>query len=72
MLKIAVGLVALNRRLGCLNPNLPEDSFQLSMIRNANLMFESVNEAEFGLRLWRLFPTRSFRNLQKANLAFIE
>ena len=64
--------MALNRRLGCLDPNLPGDSFQLSLIRNVNVIFEALNETEFGLRLWRIFPTKSFKELQKANLEFIE
>ena len=55
-----------------MNPNLTEDSPQIQLIKYANLMFESLNETENSMRLWKFFPTKAFRNLKKVQTVFVE
>ncbi|XP_069193295.1 probable cytochrome P450 49a1 isoform X1 [Procambarus clarkii] len=68
----SVSSVALNRRLGCLDSNITADSEPLRLIRLVNELFHSLNEAEFGVHLWLLFPTPSFTRLKKTHQEFLE
>ncbi|XP_068235984.1 probable cytochrome P450 49a1 isoform X2 [Palaemon carinicauda] len=67
----SVGLVALNRRLGCLDPNISSDSEPMKLIQHINTIFDSLNECEHGVQLWRLYPTASYKKLQKAHEEFL-
>jgi hypothetical protein len=69
---IAVGVVGLNTRLGCLDPNLAPDSEAQKMISAANLSFAAVNELEYGLPLWKYFSTPKLRSLYEAQDFFTE
>ncbi|KAK8744767.1 hypothetical protein OTU49_000603 [Cherax quadricarinatus] len=67
----SVGSVALNRRLGCLDPNITPDSEPIRMISLVNELFTALNDAEFSARLWEVFPTPSFRKLKKTHQEFL-
>lgn len=66
-----VGLVALNRRLGCLASNLSEDSEPMRLIRLVNDLFHNLSLTEFGLHTWRFFPTRPYRDLRDKHSEFL-
>ncbi|XP_068217922.1 probable cytochrome P450 49a1 [Palaemon carinicauda] len=68
----SVSLVALNRRLGCIAPNLPKDSEPMILIREANNMMDALNKTEFGGQFWRLFPTASYRKLKNSHDKFLK
>ena len=68
---VAVGLVALNRRLGCLQRDLDENSEQMTLIREANNLFETLNATEKSLKLWKLFPTPDYKKLIEVQKNFL-
>ncbi|XP_045611065.1 probable cytochrome P450 49a1 [Procambarus clarkii] len=68
----SVASVALNRRLGCLDPNIAEDSEPMKMIKLVNVLFHSLNDAEFSAHLWKVFPTPSFKRLKNSHQEFLE
>ncbi|KAK7082035.1 hypothetical protein SK128_010802, partial [Halocaridina rubra] len=67
----SVSLVALNRRMGCLEPNLPSDSEALTLITETNKIFELLSRIEFGPHLWRFFPTPAYSKLKKSHNEFL-
>ncbi|KAK3888014.1 hypothetical protein Pcinc_007897, partial [Petrolisthes cinctipes] len=66
-----VGLVALNRRLGCLAPNLTEESGPMKLINLVNSIFSLLNSVEIENQLWKIFPTKPFRELKKKHQEFL-
>lgn len=66
-----VGLVALNRRLGCLAPDVHENSEPMRLINLVNDLFSCLHVNEFGLHLWRFYPTKSFRTLREKHNEFL-
>ncbi|CAG0884942.1 unnamed protein product, partial [Darwinula stevensoni] len=71
--KWAVSLVALDRRLGCLEPNLSKDSPPQRMIEAVNDMFAAMNRTEFGtLPWWKFFPTPSWKKLVQSQRTHME
>ncbi|KAG0696817.1 putative cytochrome P450 49a1 [Chionoecetes opilio] len=67
----SVGLVALNRRLGCLASDLTEDSEPMRLIRLVNDLFHNLNLTEYGVHTWRIFPTKPFRTLRDKHNEFL-
>nr|XP_053633245.1 probable cytochrome P450 49a1 isoform X1 [Cherax quadricarinatus] len=67
----SVGSVALNRRLGCLDPNIAPDSEPIRMIKLVNELFTSLVDVEISLHIWKLFPTPAFRKLRKTHQEFL-
>ncbi|XP_071541051.1 probable cytochrome P450 49a1 isoform X2 [Panulirus ornatus] len=67
----SIGLVTLNRRLGCLKPDLTENSEPLKLIRLVNEVFHGLNETEFSIHLWTLFPTSSYKKLKRSHDEFL-
>ncbi|KAK8744768.1 hypothetical protein OTU49_000603, partial [Cherax quadricarinatus] len=67
----SVGSVALNRRLGCLDPNITPDSEPIRLISLVNELFTALNDAEFSAHLWEVFPTPSFKKLKKTHQEFL-
>ncbi|KAK8738180.1 hypothetical protein OTU49_004087, partial [Cherax quadricarinatus] len=57
----SVGLVALNRRLGCLEPSIQKDSEPMRLITIVNEIFDLLNDTEMNFPYWKIFPTPSFR-----------
>ncbi|XP_063612677.1 probable cytochrome P450 49a1 [Penaeus indicus] len=68
----SVGLVALSRRLGCLDPNLTDDSEPMQLIHSANNIFEAMNDTEISAGMWRFFPTAAYRKLKANHQLFLE
>ncbi|XP_063586001.1 probable cytochrome P450 49a1 [Penaeus indicus] len=68
----SVGLVALNRRLGCLNPSIREDSDALRLIEIVNDIFQALNDTEISLGLWKLFPIPPYKKLKNRHEQFLE
>lgn len=69
---LAVGLVALNRRLGCLNPSIHEDSDALRLIEIVNDIFQALNDTETSLGLCKLFPIKPYKKLKERHEQFLE
>lgn len=67
----SIGLVALNRRLGCLDPNISSDSEPMKLIRHINDLFDLLNECEHGIQFWRIYPTASYKKLEKCHEEFL-
>ncbi|XP_076045202.1 putative cytochrome P450 49a1 [Oratosquilla oratoria] len=65
----SIAVMALNKRLGCFDPAGPPPDC-LALIHNVNLMFEAMNECEFGARMWQYVTTPSFYKMQTAHAAF--
>ncbi|XP_072391690.1 probable cytochrome P450 49a1 isoform X1 [Diabrotica undecimpunctata] len=57
----SVARVSLNRRLGCLEPNLPHDSESQKIINSINTFFWNVAEVELKLPIWRVYKNNSFK-----------
>ncbi|XP_042881582.1 probable cytochrome P450 49a1 [Penaeus japonicus] len=68
----SVGLVALNRRLGCLDPDIPEGSDSLRLIEIVNDILQAVNDIEVSSGLWKILRTPSFKKLKKRHEQFLE
>jgi hypothetical protein len=67
-----VAVVALNTRLGCLRPNLAEDSEAQQMIKAVETTFRSMAALELGSPLWRVVSTPTLRELHAAQEFFVE
>ena len=63
---VAVAVVGLNNRLGCLDPNLTPDSEGQKMINAVNNSFLAMNKMEFGLPIWKYIMTPTMRQLFEA------
>ena len=53
----SVTVLALNARLGCLEPNVPEDSDQMKIIRAVSDIFKTSSILDNGMQLWRFLPS---------------
>lgn len=72
---LAVAVVGLDTRLGCLDPNLPVDSDGMKMINSVQTQFECMNKLEAlsgNLQFWKIFPTPTWRRFAKAADIFTE
>ncbi|KAG0721974.1 putative cytochrome P450 49a1 [Chionoecetes opilio] len=61
-----VCLISLNQRLGCLDPSLPTGSGPEHVIAAARDFMTAIKECETGSKLWKLYPTKMFKQLQKS------
>ena len=52
----SVAFLALNTRLGCLNPELSEDSEQITLIRAVSTIFKTSAILDNGIQLWKHLP----------------
>ncbi|XP_056638973.1 probable cytochrome P450 49a1 [Diorhabda sublineata] len=57
----SVARVSLNRRLGCLEPNLPHDSESQKIINSINTFFWNVAEVELKFPVWRFYQNNAFK-----------
>ncbi|RXG58231.1 cytochrome P450 4c3 [Armadillidium vulgare] len=60
-----IGTVALNRRLGCLDPNLPSDSTQFKIINSVNNLFQLLAITELEFPWWRFIPSPTLKKLRQ-------
>ena len=67
-----VGVVALNRKLGCLEDNLSSDSLPVQLIGNVNAIFKALNDNEMNLHWWKFYKTKSYSSLETHHQAFVE
>ena len=70
----SVTLLALNTRLGCLDPNLPADSEPLQMINAVQNMFRLTRDLEDGMSLWQFMPqfSKTYRGFSNDCDTFIK
>ncbi|KAG7158381.1 probable cytochrome P450 49a1 [Homarus americanus] len=68
----SVGIVALNRRLGCLDPNITEESEPIKLINLVNEIFIDINHLEFNLHIWEVFPTPTYKKLKNNHEEFLK
>ncbi|KAG8221868.1 hypothetical protein J437_LFUL003244, partial [Ladona fulva] len=62
----SIAYVALDKRLGCLAPNLTVDSEPQRMIDAVNDFFETSFQLEMGLPIWKIYPTATWKKFVKA------
>ncbi|XP_063610463.1 probable cytochrome P450 49a1 [Penaeus indicus] len=68
----SVSVVALSRRLGCLDPALAPDSEPLKIIQIVGDLFRTLNDCEFTGPLWRIYPTPTFKKLGRMHQELLE
>ncbi|XP_023218124.1 probable cytochrome P450 301a1, mitochondrial [Centruroides sculpturatus] len=65
--------MALDKRLGCLEDDLKEDSEAMRMIRAAHGTFQGMNDLLFTpMRLWKYIPTKAWKRFVEAQDDFAE
>ncbi|EFA07521.1 cytochrome P450 49A1 [Tribolium castaneum] len=57
----SVARVSLDTRLGCLEPNLSQNSESQRIINSINTFFWNVAEVELKMPVWRVYKNRSFK-----------
>nr|QLI62175.1 cytochrome P450 26 [Streltzoviella insularis] len=57
----SISVMALGGRIGCLDPNLAEDSPERKLIQCVHDIFKVSDELDFKPSLWRYFPTKTFK-----------
>lgn len=67
----SLGTIALERRLGILDPNQEEESPSSRLICLVEQLLEALHETE-NVKLWQYFPTSSIKKLQEAHDIFTE
>jgi cytochrome P450 family 49 subfamily A len=68
----AIAFVALDTRLGCLEPNLDPDSEPQLMINSLQTQINCVYKMEMKLPLWKYVSTPTWRKFVKASDIFAE
>ncbi|KAG8221870.1 hypothetical protein J437_LFUL003246 [Ladona fulva] len=68
----SIAYVALDKRLGCLVPNLSADSEPQRIINAVGVFFENLFYLEVGPPIWKLYPTATWKKFVKALDFFIE
>lgn len=63
---LAVAVVGLDTRLGCLDPNMSPDSDAQKMINATNYSFEAFFELLFAVPIWKYIKTPMLRKLYEA------
>lgn len=61
----SIGIVALGCRLGCLDPNLPEDSPAKKLIYCVHELFILADQLDFKPSIWRLVATPTFKKAMR-------
>ncbi|CAL1269136.1 unnamed protein product [Larinioides sclopetarius] len=67
-----VYMMSLDTRLGCLDPNLQENTAASDMILSVKLLFEAFHELFYGLPFWKWWETESYKKLDKAESLMYE
>ncbi|KAG8221872.1 hypothetical protein J437_LFUL003248 [Ladona fulva] len=68
----SIAFIALDKRLGCLAPNLPEDSEPQRMIHAVGDFFDNIFALEVGPPIWKVYPTAAWKKFVKALDVFLE
>lgn len=61
----SIGVVALGRRLNCLDPNLPEDSQERKLINCIHEVFQIIFDLDFMPSMSGIYATRKFKRAMK-------
>ncbi|XP_068228851.1 cytochrome P450 CYP12A2-like [Palaemon carinicauda] len=67
----SLGTIALERRLGILDPNQEEESSNSRLVYLVEQLLEALHETE-NVKIWQYFPTASIKKLQEAHDIFTE
>ncbi|XP_049811773.1 probable cytochrome P450 301a1, mitochondrial isoform X2 [Schistocerca nitens] len=68
----SVSLVALDARLGCLEPDFPPDSEPQKLIDTVQVLFDSIYKLEFRLSPWKVISTPTWRRFVRGLDYFYE
>ncbi|XP_042874611.1 probable cytochrome P450 49a1 [Penaeus japonicus] len=68
----AVSVVALSRRMGCLDPHLSPDSQAVRIIQIVRDLFKTMHACEFTGPLWKIYPTPTFKKLKRIHQELLE
>lgn len=60
----SICLISLNQRIGCLEPSLPAGSEPQRIVKAAVDFMTAIRECESGSKLWKLYPTKMYKQLQ--------
>ena len=66
----SVACLALNTRLGCLEPKIGEGSQQMKIIRAVSDIFSNAMYLDNGFQLWRLFPSKRLNEFENGYQTF--
>lgn len=61
-----VCLISLNQRLGCFDPNMVPGSEPDLIIKSARKFMSAIKDCETGSKLWKIYPTKTFKQLQQS------
>ena len=65
----SIVIIFLDKRLGCLQKNLPENSDAVKFINAVKVMTgKDGNDLFHGLPLWKIYPTGPFKRFDKASI----
>ena len=67
-----MSLVALNKELGCLEPDLKDDSTPMLMIKYVNQIFKALNMTEMASQSWKFYRSKPYVELETAHNAFLK
>jgi cytochrome P450 family 49 subfamily A len=68
----AISYVALDTRLGCLEPKLAPDSEPQRIIDSVQRQFDCMYKMEMKLPIWKFVSTQTWRKYVKATDVFLE
>ncbi|KDR20887.1 putative cytochrome P450 301a1, mitochondrial, partial [Zootermopsis nevadensis] len=68
----SISYIALDTRLGCLNPELTADSEAQKMIDSVQVQFDCMHKMESGFPVWKYVSSPTWRKFVKASDFFIE
>lgn len=66
IINAGVCLISMNQRLGCLDQSLTSGSETDLIMQAAKTLMPAIAECEMGSKLWKLYPTKSFKQVQQA------
>ena len=64
---LAIGLLAIDKKLGCLEHDLPEDSDQKQLIVNSGRLLKYMMETEVSFPTWKIIPNKPYKALREAH-----
>lgn len=67
-----LGHIAMDRKLGALEPGLRPDSVPMQMVRQLTDVLTAMNDLEMGPKTWKLYKTESYIKMETAHNAFLE
>ncbi|KAK3860669.1 hypothetical protein Pcinc_033294 [Petrolisthes cinctipes] len=59
-------LISLNQRVGCFDPNMVPGSEPDLIVTAARNFMSALKDCESGSKLWKIYPTKTFKQLQQS------